>query len=156
MGSINEKVYNMLCEVYAAEIGAIGIYMDQHTKCEDLGLKKFAEILKKDAIDKMKHAEMLAGRILFLGETVKYQKHALPEEKQFDIVKMLKLNRDIEVEAIARLNEGITLCFNEKDHGSRMLLEEILKSEEEHLNNLQTMVNNIEKYGDQYVVLHLM
>ena len=68
MGSVNEKIYNMLCEVYAAEIGAIGIYMDQHTKCEDLGLKKLAEMLKKDAIDEMKHAEMLAGRILFLGE----------------------------------------------------------------------------------------
>ncbi|MCF6148261.1 MAG: bacterioferritin [Candidatus Kuenenia sp.] len=156
MNNVNEKVHNMLCEVYTAEIGAIGIYMDQHTKCEDLGLKKLAEILENDAKDEMKHAEMLAERILFLGATVKNQKHALPEEKQFDVVEMLQLNADIEMKAIARLNEGITICFDEKDHGSRMLLEEILKSEEEHLTNLQTMVNNIKKYGDPYVVSQLM
>ncbi|MBM4054949.1 MAG: bacterioferritin [Planctomycetes bacterium] len=156
MKNVNEKVYKMLCEVHTAEIGAVGIYMDQHTKCEDLGLKKLAEILEKDAIDEMKHAEILAERILFLGARVKNQKHELPVEKQVDPVEMLKLNIDIEIKAIARLNEGITTCFNEKDHGSRMLLEEILKSEEEHLSDLQTMVSNIEKYGDTYVVSHLM
>ncbi|KAB2835019.1 MAG: hypothetical protein F9K48_05145 [Candidatus Brocadia sp.] len=156
MGKINEKIYKVLCEVYAAEIGAVGIYMDQHTKCTDMGYQKLADTLKADAVDEMKHAEALAERILMLGSTVKYQKHLLPEEKQLDIVAMLKLNINIEVEAIERLNDGITLCFHEKDHGSRMLLEEILKSEEKHLSDLQTKVNHIERFGNQYIVSHLI
>jgi bacterioferritin len=47
-------------------------------------------------------------------------------------------------------------CFCEKNHGSRMLLEEILKSEEKHLSELQTKVDNIEKFGNQYIVSHRM
>lgn len=156
MEKINEKIYKVLCDIYTAEIGAVGIYMDQHTKCTDMGYQKLADTLKADAIDEMKHAEILAERVLMLGSTVKYQKHLLPEEKQCDIVAMLKLNINIEIEAIERLNDGITLCFHEKDHGSRMLLEEILKSEEKHLSDLQIKVNNIEKFGNQYIVSHLM
>lgn len=156
MAKINEKIFKLLCEVHTAEIGAVGIYMDQHTKCADMGYNKLADMLKTNAIDEMKHAEALAERILMLGSTVKNQKHLLPEEKQCDIVAMLKLNINIEVEAIERLNNGITFCFSEKDHGSRMLLEEILKSEEKHLSELQTKVNNIEKFGNQYIVSHLV
>ena len=156
MGKINENIYKVLCETYTAEIGAVGVYMDQHTKCTDMGYHKLADMLKNDAIEEMKHAEALAERILMLGSTVKNQKHVLPEEKQCDIVSMLKLNINIEVEAIERLNNGITLCFNERDHGSRILLEEILKSEEKHLSELQTKVNNIEKFGNQYIVSHLL
>ena len=156
MGKINEKIYKVLCEVYTAEIGAVGVYMDQHTKCGDMGYQKLADMLKADAIDEMKHAEALAERVLMLGSTVKNQKHTLPEEKQFDVAAMLKLNINIEAEAIERLNNGITICFNEKDHGSRMLLEEILKAEEKHLSGLQTKANNIEKFGNQYIISHLM
>ena len=156
MGKVNEKIYKVLCEVYTAEIGAVGVYMDQHTKCGDMGYQKLADMLKADAIDEMKHAEALAERVLMLGSTVKKQERTLPEEKQFEIAAMLKLNINIEAEAIERLNNGITICFNEKDHGSRMLLEEILKAEEKHLSGLQTKANNIEKFGNQYIISHLM
>jgi len=156
MKNSNEKISSLLCEVYTAEIGAVGVYVDQHTKCEDMGYHKLAEILKNAAVDEMKHAEKLAERALFLGSSVKNQKHIVPDEDQYDIVAMLKRNINIETEAISRLNEGISTCFQEKDNGSRLLLEELLKSEEEHLGELQKMVTNIEKYGNQYIVLHLM
>jgi len=150
------KVLKILSEVYWAEIGAIGIYMDQHTKCSSMGYEKLAEMLKKDSIDEMKHAEWLAERILFLDGIVVNEKHMVPVEKQNDIVEMLQLNITIENEAIERLANGITTCFSSGDHGSRLLLEEILKSEEEHLDTLKTLIENIEKYGDQYIVAHLM
>lgn len=70
---------------------------------------------------------------------------------------MKKVNKKvIEVEAIERLNAGIAACFSERDNGSRILLEDILKEEEKHLDELQIIYNNIKKYGDQYVVTHLM
>ena len=150
------KVLTILSEVYWAEIGAIGVYMDQHTKCESMGYVKLAEMFKKDSIDEMKHAEWLAERILFLDGIVVNEKHMVPVEKQNDIVDMLQLNINIENEAIERLAKGITSCFSSGDHGSRLLLEEILKSEEEHLDTLKTLIENIEKYGDQYIVTHLM
>lgn len=152
----NKKIINILTDVYTSEIGAVGIYMDQHTKCSDKGYKKLAERLKEDAVDEMKHAEKLAERILFLGASVSYQKHMVPDMEQNEIIDMIKLNIDIELAAIDRLNAGISTCFSEGDNGSRLLLEEILKDEEEHLDELQITHDNIRKYGDQYIVTHLM
>ena len=104
----------------------------------------------------MKHAEKLAERILFLGGTVTYQKHMVPDMEQKEIIDMVKTNINIEIEAIERLNAGISTCFSEGDNGSRMLIEEILKDEEKHLDKLQIIYDNIKKYGDQYVVTHLI
>lgn len=65
-----------------------------------------------------------------------YRKRFLTTEKQCDIVATLKLNIHLKIATIGRLNNGIRLCFNKKDHGNRMLLEEILKSEEIYLSEL--------------------
>lgn len=151
-----KKVIKVLLDVYAAEIGAIGIYMDQHNKCSAMGYEKLAEMLKKDAVDEMKHSEQLADRILFLDGVVANQKHMIPNEEQMEITDMIKMNIDIETEAVQRLNEGIATCFSCGDHGSRLLLEEILKSEEAHLDHLKNIHKHIEKHGDPYIVEHLM
>ncbi len=156
MKKVNKKVAAVLVEVYTAEVGAVGIYMDQHTKCADRGYKKVADMLKEDAVDEMKHAEKLAERILYLGSAVTYQKHMVPDMEQKEIIDMIKTNINIEIEAIERLNAGISTCFSEGDNGSRMLLEDILKDEEEHLDKLQIIYDNIKKFGDQYIVSHLM
>jgi bacterioferritin len=156
MKKVNQKVIDLLLDVYWAEIGAVGIYMEQHTRCSDMGYHKLAEMLKKDAIHEMKHAEDLSERILFLGGTVINRSHSVPVEGQSDITQILKRNIDIEVEAIKRLNDGVKICFTESDNGSRMLLEEILKSEEEHLDELRTIYDNVKKYKEQYIVTHLM
>jgi len=156
MKKANKKVITVLTDVYTAEIGAVGIYMDQHTKCADRGYKKLAEMLKNDAVEEMKHAEKLAERILFLGGEVVYQKHPVPDVKQTEIIAMIKQNIEIEVEAIERLNAGIAACFSERDNGSRILLDAILQDEEKHLDELQIIHDNIRKYGDPYIVTHLM
>ncbi len=156
MKKVNQKVIDVLLDVYWAEVGAIGIYMEQHSRCADKGYHKLAEMLKKDAVDEMKHAEQIAERILFLEGAVINKSHSVPAEGQSDISDMLKRNIDIEVEAVDRLNKGVTTCFSEGDHGTRLLLEEILQSEEEHLDELKTIYENIEKYKNQYVVTHLM
>src|SRR3989337_2131585 len=103
MKKVNKKVITVLVEVYTSEIGAVGIYMDQHTKCADRGYKKIADMLKEDAVDEMKHAEKLAERILFLGGAVTYQKHMVPDMEQKEIIDMVKTNINIEIEAIDRL-----------------------------------------------------
>ena len=68
----NQKVIDLLATFYTAEIGAIGIYMDQHIKCSHLGFNKLAAIFMDDAKEEMKHAEELAERIMFLGGELKY------------------------------------------------------------------------------------
>lgn len=156
MRTVNKKIIQILSEIYTSEIGAVGIYMDQHTKCADKGYNKFAEILKEDAVHEMKHAEKLMERILFLGGQVAYLKHMVPVPEQTEIADMVKMNIDIEIDAIERLNNSISDCFSEKDNGTRHLLEEILEDEEKHLDGLQIINDNIKRFGDQYIVTHLI
>lgn len=156
MRKVNKKIIQILSEIYTAEIGAVGIYMDQHTKCSDKGYHKFADILKEDAVQEMKHAERLMERILFLGGEVAYLKHMVPVAEQTQIADMVKMNIDIEIDAIDRLNKSISDCFSEKDTGTRLLLEEILEDEEKHLDGLQIINDNIKRFGDQYIVTHLI
>ena len=54
----------------------------------------------------------------------------------------------VEVDAVKRLNDGIALCVREGDNVSRELLEDILKSEEEHLDWLETQLGLIAKLGE--------
>ncbi|RYI78192.1 MAG: hypothetical protein EON47_24650 [Acetobacteraceae bacterium] len=69
-----------------------------------------------------------------VGETVK-------EQLQVDLM--------LEQEAVQRLHHGIKVCGERADHGSRMLLEEILQSEEEHVDWLEKQLDLIEQTGEQ-------
>jgi len=151
-----DRVIEILNLVYTAEIGAIGIYMDQHARMDDHGIKKFAERLKADAVHEMKHAEELMERILFVGGPMKYEKHEVPVTTIDDIIDMVNLNIDLERRAIDRLNKGIKICYDDGDNGSRLLLERILQDEEKHLDEYETLKENLEKFGNQYIVTHLI
>jgi bacterioferritin len=69
-----------------------------------------------------------------VGESVK---------EQFD------LDMKLEQEAVERLVNGIKVCDDNKDVGSRLLLEEILKSEEDHIDWLDSQIELIRQVGEQ-------
>lgn len=152
----SDKVVEILNAAMNAEIGAIGVYMDQHFKMADAGLSKFADRLEEDAKEEMKHAEILAKRILEIGGDLKYDKHVVPDAGMKDVTKIIRTNIDLEIEAIDRLNSGIKTCFDEGDNGSRGLLEGILMDEEKHLSEYETILKNIETYGSAYIATHLV
>ena len=54
---------------------------------------------------------------------------------------------ELEKAAIERLNKGIALCVEKADNGSRSLLEDILKGEEDHADWLETQLTLIEQVG---------
>ena len=62
----NEKILESLNELLADELTAINQYMVQSEMCADWGYQKLHEAIEKRAIEEMKHAEKLIGRILFL------------------------------------------------------------------------------------------
>jgi bacterioferritin len=97
----------------------------------------------------MKHADEQIERILYLEGVPNVQRlykvrvgETVPEQ--------LKLDRDTEVEAIARLNQGIPVCVSAGDNGTRELLEKILVSEEEHLDWFETQLSLIASIGVEH------
>ena len=148
----NEKIITMLNEFLADELTAISQYMVHSEMCANWNYKKLHEVTEKRAIDEMKHAEKLIGRILFLegqpivSELNKINIGALAEAQ-------LKNDLAAETGAIKAYNDGIRLCLELGDNGSRELIDANLHDEEEHLDWLEAQLDQINQMGLQNYLL---
>tara|TARA_R110002049_G_scaffold95306_18_gene234023 strand:+ start:225 stop:701 length:477 start_codon:yes stop_codon:yes gene_type:complete len=142
------KVIQYLNKVLGNELIAINQYFLHSRMYKDWGLKELAEHEYAESIDEMKHADKLTERILFLEGLPNLQdlgKLLVGENTQ----EMLKCDLKLELQAIPDLREAIAYCESVQDYISRELFEEILESEEEHVDWLETQLSLIDKVGIQ-------
>ncbi len=144
----NEKVIETLNALLADELGAINQYMVHSEMCDDWGYGRLHEAIEKRAIEEMRHAEKLIGRILFLdGKPVVSE--LSPITIGADVEAQLKNDLAAEVGAVKAYNDGIRLAVEVGDNGTRELLESILTDEEEHIDWLEAQLAQIEQMGIQ-------
>ena len=144
--TIDPKVINALNEVLTAELTAVNQYFVHSEMCANWGYSKLHKKIRMESIDEMKHAEQLIERVLYLNGIPNVQRLGKINLGE-DVKEMLEVDLALEMEALPRLNEGIELCRNVGDNGSRILLEEILTSEEEHVDWLESQLEQIEQMG---------
>jgi len=144
----NEKLLLKLNDLLSDELTAVNQYMVHAEMDDDWSYTRLAEAVEKRAIDEMKHAEKLIGRILFLEGTpvVSNYKQILIGET---VEKQLDNDHKSELEAIQAYNDGIKLACSVNDHGSEQLLKSILNDEEDHLDWLETQIEQIRQIGIQ-------
>ena len=148
----NEKIIAILNEFLADELTAISQYMVHSEMCANWGYDKLHEAVEKRAIGEMKHAEKLIARILFLeGQPV--VSHLNKMDIGATVEAQLKHDLDAEAGAIKAYNDGIRLCLDLGDNGSRELIEDNLKDEEEHLDWLEAQLDQINQMGLQNYLL---
>ena len=148
----NNKSIEFLNKAVADELSAIHQYMYFHFHCDDQGFDLLANLFKKTAIDEMIHIEKLADRILFLKGDVA-MKPAL-EVKQIKTVKeMLELARQMEDESAKEYNQWANECSANADAISKQLFESLVADEERHYDQYDTELDNIEKFGTNYLAL---
>ena len=147
-----EKIIAVLNDFLADELTAISQYMVHSEMCDDWGYDKLHTAIEKRAIDEMKHAEKLIGRILFL-EGIPVVSSLKKMEIGAKVDAQLKSDYAAELGAIQGYNLGIHLCFDLGDNGTRELIEANLKDEGDHLDWLETQLGQIEQMGVQNYLL---
>lgn len=144
----NEKVLKNLNELLADELTAINQYMVESEMCADWGYEKLHEAIEQRAIAEMKHAEKLIGRMIFLeGTPVVSNLNKINIGASVDA--QLKNDHEAERTAIQAYNAGIRLAVEAGDNGTRDLLEEILEEEEEHIDWIESQLDQVDQMGLQ-------
>ena len=133
-----KKIIDALNLDRAYELGAIIQYMGHHYESEGMESASVKDIFKRISIDEMRHAEILAERIVYLGG-VPVQK-PVPVKRGGSLDKMIKDDLDAEQGAIKRYKEHIKLCEELGDVTTRRILEDILADEEGHADTWQTLL----------------
>lgn len=142
----NPEVIAALNDILVGELTAINQYFLHAKMCKNWGYLKLAEIIRRESIDEMKHADELADRILLLEGMPNFQ--ALNKMRIGETVaEQLQSDLHLEIEAVARLRKAIDLCVQHRDYGSRELVEKILVDEEEHLDWLEAQLQIVEDIG---------
>ncbi len=142
----SEKVIACLNDLLADELTAINQYMVHSEMCDDWGYEKLHKAVEGRAIVEMKHAEKLIGRILFL-EGLPIVSKLKDLHIGSKVEGQLANDKDAELGAIAAYNAAIRLAVEEKDNGTRELLGSILKDEEDHLDWIETQLEQINQMG---------
>jgi bacterioferritin len=144
----NAKIMDVLNALLADELTAINEYMVHSEMCANWGYGRLHTAVEKRAVDEMKHAEKLIGRILFLEGT-----------PVVSVLKTIRIGSDVptqfasdlaaEMTAIQNYNRAITVAVDVGDNATREILEGILKEEDGHVNQIEESVDQIDQMGVQ-------
>ena len=141
-----KTVIEQLNIILQNELVAINQYFLHSRILKDKGYEKLAETVFQESIDEMKHADELVQRILFLEGVPNMQslgKLSIGENVQ----DMYANDLGLEMKAVPDLRNAVQICEQERDYGSRDLLQRILDDEEEHVDWLETQISMIEEMG---------
>jgi len=142
----DKKIIAYLNKALKNELTAINQYFLHARMFRNFGLKKLDEYEYKESVDEMKHADKLIERILFLEGLPNLQELGKLRIGE-NTAEMLQADLALEMDAVPMLKEAIAACEDAADYVSRELFEDILESEEDHIDWLETQLDLIERVG---------
>ena len=146
------KSIELLNKAIADELSAVHQYMYFHFHCDDQGYDLLANLFRRTAIEEMMHIEKLAERILFLkGEVELLASHVV--QKIHSVKEMLALAVQMETESALDYNKWANECSQNADSASKKIFELLVEDEERHFDQYDKEMDNLHKFGDNYLAL---
>ncbi len=149
---MHEKSIELLNKAVADELTAVHQYMYFHFHCDDQGYDLLAGLFKRTAIEEMLHVEKLAERILFLKGEVE-MKTSANVKKITNVEEMLKLAAKMEEQSAMDYNKWANECSANADSASKKIFEDLVMDEERHYDQYDTELDNLAKFGGDYLAL---
>lgn len=141
-------IIEALNSVLTAELTAINQYFLHARMLQNWGLEKIGKLEYAASIDEMKHSDMVIKRILFLEGLPNLQKINKIRVGQ-NVGEVIAADLKAEYEAVPSLKKFIQLAEKEHDYATRDLFLSILKSEEHHIDWLETQRDLLKAVGVQ-------
>jgi bacterioferritin len=149
---VHEKSITLLNKAVGDELSAVHQYMYFHFHCDDQGYDLLANLFRRSAIDEMMHVEHLAERILFLKGQVELKASA-EVQKIHQVKDMLTKACEMEMAAVKDYNTWANECAQNADSVTKKIFEELVGDEEQHYDQFDTELENIQKFGESYLAL---
>ncbi|MEZ5069651.1 MAG: bacterioferritin [Bacteroidales bacterium] len=149
---MKEKSIELLNKAIADELAAVHQYMYFHFHCDDQGFDLLAGLFRRTAIEEMMHIERLAERILFLKGEVELVA-AESVKKIHEVKAMLELASTMEEHSAEAYNKWANECSAHADSVSKKLFESLVEDEERHFDQYDVEMENLKKFGDNYLAL---
>jgi len=149
---MKEKSIELLNRAVADELAAVHQYMYFHFHCDDQGYDLLAGLFRRTAIEEMRHIELLAERILFLGGEVDLKESA-EVKKIHNVKEMLQMGGAMETQSVNDYNKWANECAQNTDSASKKIFERLVEDEERHFDQYDVEMENLEKFGDNYLAL---
>jgi bacterioferritin len=142
----DDRIIELLNGILTFELTLINQYWLNYRMLDNWGLPGLAKVFKDISLEEMQDADVYVDRILFLEGHPNLQRYGTVQVGE-DPLEQIDLARGREAEAVETLNRGIALCHEIGDHGTREILAEALREEEQHLDYFETQLDAAERVG---------
>src|SRR5919106_3150548 len=142
----SSEVITKLNEILKGEVTAVNQYFLHASMCKNWGYMRLYKKIYEESLEEMRHAQRLIDRILFL-EGMPVLTQPLYVHVGQDLKDLLERDLQLESGTLPPLKQGVALCLEQGDAGTRELLEHLIVEGEEHVEWLETHMHLINTIG---------
>lgn len=144
-----DKIVKALNEILSLELTGISQFFLHARILRNWGYERLADLTQHRSIDEMKHAQKFIDRILYFEGIANLQKIG-PLRIGQTVAEILRADYEHEKKLVGVMSEQVKNLMALEDHGSRTLVEEMLRAEEEDIDWFESQLELIEQVGEAH------